>query len=202
MGNLKWLLVAVGVLVVAFLVTQSMQSRYTTQTDRVFPEAAGKVHKIALQQRSGELALVRQDTTWAIVGHDSLEIREQRINTFLDQVLPIKRETVMTRKAENWTTFAVDDSTGTHVRLFEASGTLISHAVFGRSTSDWSRNYVRIGENPEVYLTDTSVLYQLNTSPTFWGRVPPPPAADTTAAPPISVTIPEGEGGASDSVSN
>ena len=61
--------------------------------------------------------------------------------------------------------------------------------IFGRSKSDYSRSYVRVGDNPKVYLADQNVTYMLSTLETYWGEKPkeevflPPPIdipADTT----------------------
>ena len=48
----------------------------------------------------------------------------------------------------------------------------IAYYVFGRSNTDYSRSYVRIGNDPNVYLTDQNVTYMLNTQETYWGEIP------------------------------
>ena len=96
----------------------------------------------------------------------------------------------MTDKADNWSKYAVDDAMGTHVVVYDVEGELLAHAVFGRSSTDWARNYVRIGDGPEVYLTDRSIVYQVSTDATFWGEKPPEPAptaVDSADVAPTSV---------------
>ena len=65
----------------------------------------------------------------------------------------------------------------------------MGYYVFGRSKSDYSRSYIRIGDDPNVYLSDQNVTYMLSTRETYWGQkpkveVPPPPPipADTSSA--------------------
>ncbi|MCY4351757.1 MAG: DUF4340 domain-containing protein, partial [Gemmatimonadetes bacterium] len=106
----------------------------------------------------------------------TLKVRDHRITALFEQVLKVSRETLMTNKADNWSKYAVDDATGTHVKVYNAKEELLTHAVFGKSSTDWARNYVRIGDGPEVYLTDRSIVYQVNTDATFWGEKPPEPA--------------------------
>ncbi len=175
MGNLKWLMIGVLVLLGAYFLMQSQQSGYTTQTDRLFTEKVDGVSKLVFEKNGESLTLIKQDTTWSIVGHDTLVVKADRIKSFFDQAFGVERETLMTQKADNWSKYSVDDSLGAHVKVYGASDKLLTHAVFGQSTSDWSRNYVRVGEGPEVYLTNMSVLHQLNTLPTYWGQKPPPP---------------------------
>ncbi len=191
MGNLKWLLVGLGALIVLFLVTHSMQSKYTTRTDRVFPEEVSKIHKIILQAGEDQLLLAKEDTSWTLADHDSLTLRPDRLQGLFDRVLIVRKETLVSVNSENWSKYSIDHTTGTHVRLYDREGDLITHAVFGRSMSDWAHNYVRVGDHPEVYLTDTSVIYLLTPSPTYWGEAPKPPEPDTTGVIPAESSSPE-----------
>ena len=51
---------------------------------------------------------------------------------------------------------------------------VIGSAIFGRSSSDWQRSYVRMVDGNEVYMTNENVLNRLQMRPTFWGSKPPP----------------------------
>ena len=69
--------------------------------------------------------------------------------------------------------------------LLNDAGDTLNRVIFGRSKSNYNRNYVRIGNNPNVYQTNTNVIYQLQTRPTYWGQKPKPPEpeekVDTTS---------------------
>ena len=78
---------------------------------------------------------------------------------------------------------------GTHVVIYDAEDELLAHAVFGRSSTDWARNYVRIGDGPEVYLTDRSIVYQVSTDATFWGEKPPEPAPTAGDSADVAPTV-------------
>lgn len=175
MGNLKWLLIGVVVLLGLYFVMQSQQSGYTTQSDRVFPENTDAFAKFEFEKGGESVTLTKSDTTWAIAGVDTLVIRQDRINMLFDQALGVERETLMSKNADNWSKYSVDDAAGTHVKVYDASGALLTHAVFGQSTSDWSRNYVRVGDAPEVYLTNRSVLHNFSNSALYWGEKPKAP---------------------------
>jgi hypothetical protein len=170
MANLKWIAVVLGILVALYLLTQMQQSGLQTQSDAVFPDDQGAIQVIELWTKDDTLKIEREGVSWALAGHDSLQIRPDRMETFLDKVLDVKRETLISKNPEKWHTYSVDDSTGTHVKLVNASGKELAHVVFGRSMTDWSHNYVRIPGVDEVYLTDANVLYMLYPRASYWGE--------------------------------
>ena len=176
MSNLKWLLIGIAVLLVLYALLQMRESGYTTPTGQIFPEHTDDIYRVEMMAKGDSLTLQKKDIDWTIVGHDTLKVRDHRITALFEQVLTVSRETLMTNKADNWSKYAVDDAAGTHVKVYNATGALLTHAVFGKSSTDWARNYVRIGDGPEVYLTDRSIVYQVNTDATFWGEKPPEPA--------------------------
>ena len=97
------------------------------------------------------------------------------------------RRTGMIENPEKYGKYSVDDSTGTHLAVINSEGKTVGYYVFGRSKSDYSRSYIRIGDDPKVYLVDQNVTYMLSTRETYWGEKPkeevPPPVdipADTT----------------------
>lgn len=181
MGNLKWIAIVLGILVALYLFTRMQQSGLQTQADAVFPENQGDIQTIELWTKDDTLTLARKDDGWAIVGHDTLSMRPNRMDTFLDKALKVKKETLVSRNPEKWPKYSVDDSSGTHVRLKDASGKAMIHAVFGRSTSDWSHNYVRVEGDKQVYLTDGSVMHMMYPRATYWGEKPVVETPDTTA---------------------
>ena len=77
--------------------------------------------------------------------------------------------------------------------MIDLNGETVGYYIFGRSKSDYSRSYVRVGNNPKVYLADQNVTYMLQTRPTYWGEKPKeeilpslPVSSDTTS---IDTTI-------------
>ncbi|MBT5832198.1 MAG: DUF4340 domain-containing protein [Candidatus Latescibacteria bacterium] len=175
MGNLKWLLIAVVIFLGLYFVMQSQQSGHTTQSNRIFPEQTENIAKLVFEKAGETLTLTKQDSTWSIVGHDSLTVKADRIEALFSQSFGVERETLMTQKSDNWSKYSVDDATGTHIKVFDASEVELVHAILGQSKSDWARNYVRVGDAPEVFLTNNNVLNQFSTDATYWGQKPPEP---------------------------
>lgn len=172
MANLKWIAVALGALVALYLLTQMQQSGLQTQSAAVFPDDPTAIQVIELWTKDDTLKIEREGDSWSLAGHDTLEVRANRMETFLEKALTVKKETMISKNPSKWSKYSVDDSTGTHVKLADASGKELAHAVFGRSMTDWSHNYVRMPGVDEVYLTDASVLHMLYPRASYWGQKP------------------------------
>ena len=130
------------------------------------------------------------DTIWKISGNDTLEIKPQSMDNLFEKVLKVNKSTIISENPEKYSKYSIDDSTGTHLAVIDFNGETVGYYIFGRSKSDYSRSYVRIGDDPNVYLADQNVTFMLNTRETYWGEklkeeIPPPlPVdipADTTA---------------------
>ncbi len=183
--NLKIILSVLAGLIIIFFVSQRGQQQYSSKSSNVFNASAKDVHRFIIQNKSDAIEISRIDTLWKISGNDTLNIKQRSIDNFLDKVLPVMKGTLVSKNTEKWGKYSIDDSTGTHLALLDNDGNTLEYAVFGRSKSDYSRNYVRGKDDAHVYLTNESVLHFLNTSPTYWGEVPKPepltpPVSDTT----------------------
>ena len=164
-----------GVVVILYFISQSGQKKYRAQSNNVFSILMEEVYRFDVQKDSLYITLQRKDTTWQITGNDSLLIQTNRINDIENNVLTVKRESVVSKKPSKWQSFDVDDSLGTKITFYGFNDEVLGEAIFGRSKSDWQRSYVRlIGEN-NVYMTNENVINRLQARPTFWGKKPPPP---------------------------
>ena len=164
-----------GVVVILYFISQSGQKKYQAQSNNVFSILMEEVYRFDVQKDSLYITLQRKDTTWQITGNDSLLIQTNRINDIENNVLTVKRESVVSKKPSKWQSFDGDDSLGTKITFYGFNDEVLGEAIFGRSKSDWQRSYVRlIGEN-NVYMTNENVINRLQARPTFWGKKPPPP---------------------------
>ena len=172
--NLKIALISLAILVGAYLLNQRVQSQYNSQSSLLFSVNFDEVNRFLIQNKMDAIELSRQDSIWTISGNDTLVVKPQSIDNFLDKVLLVETGTLVSKNPAKWSKYSVDDSTGTHLALIDSDGSTIEYAVFGRSKSDYARNYVRTHKDPQVYLTNISILHFLSTSPTYWGEVPKP----------------------------
>ena len=112
-----------------------------------------------------------------VIDNDSLLIQMNRIDDIENKILTVKRESIVSNNPNKWRTFNVDDSLGLKLTFYGFNNEVIGSAIFGRSSSDWQRSYVRMVDGNEVYMTNENVLNRLQMRPTFWGSKPPPPVS-------------------------
>ena len=177
--NMKILAAILGVIVILYFISQSGQKKYQTQSNDVFSIVMEEVYRFKVEKDSIYIYLQRKDTTWQIMGHDSLIIQSNRINDINNNILTVKRESVVSNNPSKWNSFNVDDSLGTKVTFYGFNDEVLGEAIFGRSKSDWQRSYVRLIGEDNVYMTNENVINRLQTRPTFWGKKPPPPPEPT-----------------------
>ena len=163
-------------------------SKHESTSTAIFTEDPEDIFKILIQQGEEAVELARLDTIWKISGNDTLVTKTRSIENLFDKILKVNRGTIISEDPKNYGKYSLDDSTGTHLAVINSKGEAMGYYIFGRSKSDYSRSYVRIGADPKVYLADQNVLYMLSTRETYWGEKPkvevlPPPEdipADTT----------------------
>ena len=174
--SMKILLGALGLIIVLFFVSQSRQKRHLTQSTNVFSVIMDEVDKFDIQKDSLFISIQRKDTSWQIVGNDSLLIQMNRIDDVENKILSVKRESMVSNNSGKWGKFNVDDSLGLKLTFYGYNNEKLGEAIFGRSSSDWQRCYVRMVNETEVFMTNENILNNLQTRPTFWGSKPPPPS--------------------------
>ena len=187
--NLQIALVVLVVLIGIFFLNKSSQSKLDSTSEAIFNDNPEDIFKFLIQDGEEAIELARVDTLWRISGNDTLEIKSRSMDNLFDKVLKVNRGTIISENPEKYGNYSVDDSIGTHLAVIDSKGETVGYYVFGRSKSDYSRSYVRVGSDPKVYLADQNVTYMLQTRPTYWGEKPkdevplPPPIdipADTT----------------------
>ena len=185
--NLQIALVVLVLLIGLFFLNKNSQSKLESVSEVIFTDDAEDIFKFLIQKGEEAIELARVDTMWRISGNDTLEIKSQSMDNLFDKVLKVNRGTIISENPDKYGKYSVDDSTGTHLAVIDSKGETVGYYVFGRSKSDYSRSYVRVGSDPRVYLADQNVTFMLQTRPTYWGEKPKdkvlPPAdipADTT----------------------
>ena len=170
--NLKIALIALTFLLVIFFINNNKQNSFVSKSNKIFTKNINEIEKILIQKNDEAIELTRIDTTWKILGNDSLIIKDRAIDSFFNQVLKINIGTLISENPEKYNKYSISDSLGTHLRLINAQNKNIAYYIFGASKTDYSRSYVRVGDNPNVYLADQNVTYMLNTQESYWGEMP------------------------------
>ena len=186
--NLQIALVILAVFVGIYFLSQNSQSKLESASQAIFNDNPEDIFKFLIQSGEEAIELARVDTFWRISGNDTLEVKSRSMDNLFDKVLKVNKGTIISENPEKYNKYSVDDSTGTHLAVINSRGETVGYYVFGRSKSDYSRSYIRVGGDPKVYLADQNVTYMLATRETYWGEkpkeeIPPPPVpADTSSA--------------------
>lgn len=178
--SMKWLLIILGVLLVLFSINQLQQRNLSSSSDQVFDLKRDDVFQFQITQGDESVSLTFNGENWSIDGNDTLLVKENTINGFFNSVLQVKRTSLVSNNAKNWDKYNVGDSTGTHLIVKDYNGGILAKATVGRASAEWASSNIRVAEEIEVYQTNENISFQLNTSPTYWGEVPPPPESDST----------------------
>ena len=176
---MKMMIAVLAVITAAFFLNSYSQKKRQSSSDQIFQADKENISAFTIVKGKVSLTLELGDV-WMISGHDSLEVKNQIMDNFLDRTITVRKGTVVSRNPEKWATYSVDDATGARLTVMDGKGEPAGTAIFGPSKSDFSRNYVRIGDDPNVYQTDIGIIFQLQPSAAYWGSKPPPP--DTSAA--------------------
>lgn len=187
--NLQIALIVLIVFVGLYLLNKSSQSKHNSSTEAIFTNDPEDIFKFLIQNGEEAIELARVDTLWRISGNDTLEVKPRSMDNMFDKVLKVNRGTIISENPGKYGKYSVDDSTGTHLAVIDSKGETVGYFVFGRSKSDYSRSYIRVGSDPNVYLADQNVTYMLSTKETYWGEKPKeeispptPISTDTSAA--------------------
>ena len=172
--NLRNNLILVGILLLLVIIKVLNNRSSYTPSDKIFKGNKDIINKILLYQGEDTIKLFKENDNWKISGNDSLVIKENRIDEFFNKVLDTKKETLISENIKKWGVLSVDDSTGTHLTLYDQDDKKMGYYVFGRSSKDWKHNYVRIDQKPHVYLTNQNIINNLNPRESYWGEKPKP----------------------------
>tara|TARA_B100001750_G_C15452889_1_gene569918 strand:+ start:733 stop:1284 length:552 start_codon:yes stop_codon:yes gene_type:complete len=170
--QLKIGLGALCLLIVLLILSNFKQRKNISSYENIFNHDVSHVSKIIIQSGDEAIELAKLDTTWKISGNDTLIVKDRSISNFIDEVLTVKRGTIVTKNPEKYFKFSISDSLGTHVALINQSDKTIGFFIYGKSKTDYGRGYIRTKDDYNVYITDKNISYMLSTSPTYWGEVP------------------------------
>ena len=169
--NLKFALIILVLFVGILFVSNNLQLKYKSSSEDIFSFEHNIINKLLIQNGSSAIEISKNsDSTWSISGNDTLTIKSQSIDNFFNKVLSLKKTTLISSNPNKYTKYSIDDSSGTHLAIINSDGESMGHYIFGRSKSDFSRNYVRVGHDPNVYLTNQNIIHLISTNETYWGE--------------------------------
>ena len=152
-----------------YLINNSLQSSYASKLSSFFTMEENNILKIIISSNQDAIELMRTDSSWVISGNDTLIVKENVIKNLFNKMQELEQQHLVTSKKDNWENYGVTDIGGTHLAFINLDGKTIAYYVFGQSTEEYNRCYVRTDQNSDVYLLNSNILYQLQVAPSFWG---------------------------------
>ena len=180
--NTQYALGVFGLIIVLFLLNNKSQSDLNVHTSEIFEGDSSKIFRFQIINKADTLDLIRTDSTWTISQADTLIIKNNQMEKLFSKVLKVQKELQVTKNPDKWEKFGVNDSLGKKFVFYDIENKVIGNFIFGNEGQDYQHNYVRDINDDDVYRTNDNIFYLLNTSVTYWGKIPPKAKteADTT----------------------
>ena len=170
--NLQIALGVVVVLALIYLLNENRQKQYTVKETSIFNLNQDELYSFRITSPRDSITISRLDSIWKIVGVDSLNIKQQSIDTFFDKVLTVKKGTLISNNKEKWSIYSVHDTNSIHLTLLDKEVNVIGNYYIGQSKSNYANNYIRTEVDDNVYLTSENISYYLRPIATYWGEKP------------------------------
>ena len=158
------------VLVLFYIINVNQQKNYQSTSNQIFNFNKEQVNRFLIKSESTTIEIQKVDTSWVISNNDSLTLKENVLNTFFDKIFSLESETMMTKNPEKWSKYNIDDVLGTHLIFYSTNNDVLGTFIFGKSSSDFSRCYIRFNDKPEVFLVNQNIMYSLQIRPEYWGE--------------------------------
>ena len=158
------------VLIIFYIININQQKNYQSTSNKIFNFDQEQVNSLLIKSEDSSIEIQRVDTSWVIVNNDSLTLKNNVLTTFFDKIFKLESETIMTTNPEKWIKYNIDDNLGTRLTFIDFNNDTLGLFVFGRSSSDFSRCYIRFNNNPDVHLVNQNIMYNLQTRPEYWGE--------------------------------
>lgn len=153
----KFLIITLLVLVAAFVLTKVFRSpaRESNIDAEAFKLDTAQITRLEVNEQGRNENLTRfekKDNGWTVTRNEtSANAKLSAIKNMLSSLAKLEPERIVTRKADKWDNYQVDDTTGIKVVAYAGDNELISLLV-GKETG--GNTYVRVVDEEEVYAVD------------------------------------------------
>ena len=156
-NNLKNILIIVIILSILAGIKIILDKKYYTSSTLLFNYSIDEISKFEIYNTIDTIMIVRTNKSWKIFDNDTLEIIENKITDFSNQVLKIEKETLISSNVDNWGVYSVDDSTGIHLMLYNQNNSCIkSKKQTIRRENVWSKSWSFLRIPPKLRIPHPS----------------------------------------------
>ena len=118
-SQMKWMSIALVVLIALFGLNSFQQSKYNASSDQIFDLERDSIFAFEIIKGQEFVSLSFDGENWSIDNHDSLTIKPNTINSFFNTILALKKTSLVSTNPSKWDKFMVGDSTGTHLKFYD-----------------------------------------------------------------------------------
>jgi hypothetical protein len=147
----SWLLIVLVILVGIVLILRFGGGRRKGEESLIAGFEPGLAHKIVIDGRERQTMLEKQGDIWIVTSEDSFPAEAGAADKILEAIQGFSRRDIVSTNPEKRAIYQVD-STGTEVRVEDATGVALASFVIGKVGPDYQSTFVRNANSDEVVL--------------------------------------------------
>ncbi|MBA7619029.1 hypothetical protein ES703_26361 [subsurface metagenome] len=130
------------------------------------------IARIEIAGREEKVVLKKSGAAWtALISGIYLPASKVRIDSFLNQIIKLKRSRVVTRNPDLWQDFEVSAETGRRIRLLDKSDREVVNLIVGKAGPAGKGNYLRIEGKEEVIQVERSLASYMDNETKYWSHL-------------------------------
>jgi hypothetical protein len=147
-----WLLIVLVVLIAIVLLLRLGGGRDKGEEPLVAGFDGDLAYRILIDGRQGRTVLERQGEVWIVTSEDSFPAEPSAVDKILEGIEGFSRHDVVSTNPAKQAIYQVDSS-GTEVRVEDATGVALASLVIGKVGPDYQSTFLRRADSDEVVLT-------------------------------------------------
>lgn len=154
-----------GILIVATIGASIMSNKKNAKKEgeAIVGINIDDITKIEIKNKEKIQILSKVDGQWLVSSANNAKADFQAINGILSRIKEMKKEELVSEKADKRPNYEVDEEKGVEVKLFKGEEK-ISDFFLGKSGSDFDSTYVRMASEDKIYATKGFIRYDFDRS--------------------------------------
>jgi len=130
------------------------------------------VARISIAGPQGPIELEKRDKSWSVlIGGEPYPASSERLTSFFDHLVSIKKNRVVSANPQTWKSFEVDQEAKQRLKLLDPAGKALVDLIVGKTQEGERGSYVRMEGANEVILINRSLSFYLDSAPSFWSHL-------------------------------
>ncbi len=160
--------ILIGIIgIIVLLARPSLPERSGSDGGRLFAELdTSAVDQISIDADE-DVELLREEGGWVVASQEGFAADPDGVDRLLSEIHKLSADDVVSRRPEKHEKFEVDSAQAIGV-VVGSGGETVAHFYIGKSSQDYSSNYVRDASRDEVFLQHSSVRNQFDRRGRSW----------------------------------